>query len=356
MATAAEIKSFINQALPDNNTGEISEEVLRDTLTGLVDWTTQYNPTWVSRGAWSSATAYALNDYVTNNGSTYRCKAAHTNQAVTNTAFWELVAGRGTDGNAVVNRGGSLYNLITDTSIGATIDTASDVVPVAVFTHTNASQGWTSNLRIPVRLDRLYVLEFEVIKSVAGDLFFSLYTYNKVNSGLTGPYSTSANTTTWNKYSLIFGGPSGPNTARFTSDTVSVGFAMVSYIASTIRVKNLVIREIPLSEPIQHNLTLSIPDGQAVVHATNPKQRGIYINATEGIEWFTGREIVLTPNGTNVVFNIRRPYKFTWSVLNNDGVTIVSQPSATVNLNTDALITLTGTAGKTLTLNIQESI
>lgn len=50
------------------------------------------------KGAWSSATAYVVNDAVTSGGSSYRCKVSHTNQAVTNATYWELIAQKGTDG------------------------------------------------------------------------------------------------------------------------------------------------------------------------------------------------------------------------------------------------------------------
>jgi hypothetical protein len=44
------------------------------------------------RGAWSGATAYALNDAVSSGGSTYICIAANTNQAPPNATYWSLVA------------------------------------------------------------------------------------------------------------------------------------------------------------------------------------------------------------------------------------------------------------------------
>ncbi|MFC2248554.1 carbohydrate-binding protein [Labrys portucalensis] len=55
------------------------------------------------KGAWSSATAYVVNDLVTSGGSSYRCKVAHTNQAVTNTTYWELFAQKGADGTGTGN-------------------------------------------------------------------------------------------------------------------------------------------------------------------------------------------------------------------------------------------------------------
>lgn len=54
------------------------------------------------KGAWSSSTAYVSDanyvDIVTSGGNTYRCKANHTNQAVTNTTYWELLAQKGATG------------------------------------------------------------------------------------------------------------------------------------------------------------------------------------------------------------------------------------------------------------------
>lgn len=54
------------------------------------------------KGEWNSSTLYVSDanyiDLVVNNGNTYRCKLNNTNQAVTNTTYWELVAKKGADG------------------------------------------------------------------------------------------------------------------------------------------------------------------------------------------------------------------------------------------------------------------
>ena len=54
------------------------------------------------KGAWSSSTAYVNDsnyiDLVTANGNTYACKVSNTNQAVSNTTYWELVAQKGATG------------------------------------------------------------------------------------------------------------------------------------------------------------------------------------------------------------------------------------------------------------------
>lgn len=61
-------------------------------------------PGVVPRGVWSGATTYALNDLVTNNGSSWRSlQNANTNHApptlpTTSNAWWELFAAKGTDG------------------------------------------------------------------------------------------------------------------------------------------------------------------------------------------------------------------------------------------------------------------
>lgn len=54
------------------------------------------------KGAWSSTVAYVADasyvDIVTSGGNSYRCKQSHTNQAVTNTTYWELIAQKGATG------------------------------------------------------------------------------------------------------------------------------------------------------------------------------------------------------------------------------------------------------------------
>lgn len=55
------------------------------------------------RGAWSSSVAYVNDgsyiDLVTSGGNTYACKQSNTNQAVTNTTYWELIAQKGATGS-----------------------------------------------------------------------------------------------------------------------------------------------------------------------------------------------------------------------------------------------------------------
>ena len=46
-----------------------------------------------AKGAWSSTTAYLVNDVIIQGGSTYRATAASTNQVPPNTSFWEVLVG-----------------------------------------------------------------------------------------------------------------------------------------------------------------------------------------------------------------------------------------------------------------------
>lgn len=54
------------------------------------------------KGAWSSSVAYVNDssyiDLVTSGGNTYACKVSNTNQAVSNTTYWELIAKKGDTG------------------------------------------------------------------------------------------------------------------------------------------------------------------------------------------------------------------------------------------------------------------
>ena len=50
------------------------------------------------RGAWSGATAYAVDDVVESGGSAYICTVAHTNHVPPNASYWDLMASKGDTG------------------------------------------------------------------------------------------------------------------------------------------------------------------------------------------------------------------------------------------------------------------
>ena len=50
------------------------------------------------RGAWSAATAYAINDAVDSNGSSYVAIVANTNQQPPNATYWNILAQQGATG------------------------------------------------------------------------------------------------------------------------------------------------------------------------------------------------------------------------------------------------------------------
>jgi len=66
----------------------------------------------VFRGAYSGSTAYVIDDIVTSGGSSYICIQAHGagTQAVTQTAYWSVLASTGTDvGTTITTQGDILY-------------------------------------------------------------------------------------------------------------------------------------------------------------------------------------------------------------------------------------------------------
>ena len=68
----------------------------------------------VFRGAYSGSTAYVIDDIVTSGNQSYICIQAHGagTQAVTQTAYWSILAAKGTDG----------------TDVGTTITTQGDIL------------------------------------------------------------------------------------------------------------------------------------------------------------------------------------------------------------------------------------
>ena len=53
-------------------------------------------PTW--KLAYNNSTAYVVDDMVSYQSQSYICKLASTGNVPTNTTYWDLIAGKGTDG------------------------------------------------------------------------------------------------------------------------------------------------------------------------------------------------------------------------------------------------------------------
>jgi hypothetical protein len=70
--------------------------------------------TW--RSAWSDATAYAVRDGVTHNGTSYICTTAHTNHEPPNASYWDVLAAAGSGGG-----GGLDEQLVNGESVSLTI-------------------------------------------------------------------------------------------------------------------------------------------------------------------------------------------------------------------------------------------
>ena len=62
------------------------------------------------QGAWSSSTAYVVDDVVESGGNTYVCILASTNNEPPNATYWELMAQKGTDTSVATTQGDIIYH------------------------------------------------------------------------------------------------------------------------------------------------------------------------------------------------------------------------------------------------------
>jgi len=96
------------------------------------------------QGAWSSSTAYVVDDVVESGGNTYVCIAASTNNVPPNATYWELMAQKGVDadlfsisgtvqGDIYYNNGSAIARLAPGTS-GQVLQTGG----------TGANPSWTT--------------------------------------------------------------------------------------------------------------------------------------------------------------------------------------------------------------------
>lgn len=274
--TGTEFENGVNNILDNtpakgvNGSGGVTKAILKQIVAFFRDLLNDVNVayeagiTW--RGAWSSTTAYAVRDAVTANGNTYRCKLAHTNQAVTNGTFWDLVAAKGVDGALG--------------AVGAM--TTSGVLDWNDISNAKSGSGLT-------------LLQGNALNGPGGSPFYHVFNFEFNQKDGTGNLTQLAI-----PYQLSFG-DTNPNKAIHVR--IRFGGVWTQWIIN------------------------------------------------QGFQ-----EVVLYPNGSNIVFNLRRPYNFRWFTVQNDGVTINSAPSSSINANTDALITLSGAAGKTITVGIQRVV
>lgn len=95
------------------------------------------------QGAWSGATAYALNDAVSYGGSSWICVQAHTNQTPADTAYWDPLAVKGTDGT------GTVTSIVAGTGLtGGTITTSG-----TVSLNLGSANTWTASQRATITTD-----------------------------------------------------------------------------------------------------------------------------------------------------------------------------------------------------------
>jgi hypothetical protein len=354
--TGAEFENGVNNILDntpqrgvagsDGITKTVLKQIVAFFKTLLNDVNAIYDAGLFWRGAWSAATAYNVRDVVSSNGSTYRCKAAHTNQAVTNAAFWELVAAKGESGDQVSNyRGGLLQN-----SAGELLDNSKwtlnlfDSNQVMVV---GSGIGNVNNTKIFNTIEDTIRVEFEYKLDTSIQLL-SLNSYNKANLNIDQDYFYLEPSAVFLKKTFCL---KNNNSNHFYSKLQIGGWAN----GNVLQIRNLKVSYVSLSEPIYSNYS-KLSSGQFVYDVNNAAKIGVYVNSTVGIVWLNKENIPLQPNGTNISMVVNRPYKWTWALVYNDGVTVVTLPAATVNANTNATFVLTGTAGKTYTIVIYPSV
>lgn len=106
----------VTGSAPDNSLGEDGNMAIKVNAAPWQQWL-KSGGVWVSqgtpigianKGAWSSVTAYAVNDVVGSAGSAYLCIAPNTNQVPPNATYWALIGAAGVAGtNGTAMRGGT---------------------------------------------------------------------------------------------------------------------------------------------------------------------------------------------------------------------------------------------------------
>lgn len=149
MADVAELLSIINGStiiypvtgsVPDPSLGEDGNLAIKVNaapwqlwLKSGGIWVLQGSPAGINnRGAWSSATAFSVNDVTSDVGSAYLCIAPNTNQRPPNVTYWSLIGAKGDTGAT----GTAATISVGTTSTGAAAVTNSGSSSAAVFNFT----------------------------------------------------------------------------------------------------------------------------------------------------------------------------------------------------------------------------
>jgi hypothetical protein len=103
----------------ENNAASSASAALSSQLAAAASVVEVENTKLVWRGDWSAVTSYAVNDAVQNNGTSYICILANTNEEPPNASYWNILAERGDDGAAGSGSGDVTSN--TNTSVDGEI-------------------------------------------------------------------------------------------------------------------------------------------------------------------------------------------------------------------------------------------
>ena len=145
------------------------------------------------KGTYNAGTAYAVDDVVSYNGSSYVCILASTGNLPTNTTYWNVMSEAGTDGtdltstlttqgDIVYRDGSGLARLGAGTS-GQVLQTggtganpswgtvSSDFVKIAEFNHSGSTVGY-------VDVDNVFSATYDIYKVYIENVLFASTGYN----------------------------------------------------------------------------------------------------------------------------------------------------------------------------------
>ncbi len=175
------------------------------------------------KGAYAGGTAYAVDDVVSYNGSSYVCTAASTGNLPTDTNFWDQMSGKGTDadllnitgtvqGDLYYNNGSAIARLAAGTSGQALLTGGTGANPSwgdagggvlqTVFTQTDTMFSSSSSSYVatplvatitPTSSSSKIVIFLRALHGVNGDSYPRFKWYRSISGGASGFINTEPN-------------------------------------------------------------------------------------------------------------------------------------------------------------------